>query len=492
MTKNYVAVDLGASSGRVILARADSSKITLEEVHRFENGPIENQENLQWDFSKLFGEIQTGLANAVKLTNGKIESIGVDSWGVDFGLLDANGQLLENPYHYRDKRTDGMMEKAFSIMPRQKLYNITGIQFMQFNTIYQLLALKLNRPELLKKTNKLVFMADLVSYFLCGNIFAEYTLASTSQLMDMKNGSWSSELFDDLSLPMDIMPPIVQPGTVVGKLKKQIAEKIGCGLIPVVAVGSHDTASAVASIPAKAETKWAYLSSGTWSLMGIELAGTLINEDTYKYQFTNEGGINKTIRLLKNIMGLWLIQECRRNWNKQGDKLSFSDLTTMASKARPFTAIINPNDSRFLSPCDMPKILNEYLLEHGYDKISDKGQLVRVIIESLAFYYRRVLEVLENMTASKIDVLHLVGGGIQNELLCQFTADSTGKKVIAGPIEATAMGNVVVQTIACGQIENIAQGRKLVENSVELKIYQPAQHEKWNEKYNKVKNIFEI
>jgi rhamnulokinase len=488
--KYYIAVDLGASSGRVIIGSADGEKIFLEEVHRFENGPIENEGSLQWDFAKIFREVETGLAKAVKRTGGKIESIGVDSWGVDFGLLDSKGHLLENPYHYRDKRTDTMMDSVFSSVPRENVYDITGIQFMQFNTIYQLQALKLKRPEILKKTNKLVFMADLVSYFLCDALFGEYTLASTSQLMDMKKGIWSQELFNALSLPMNIMPPIVKPGTIVGRVKKQIAEKIRSTAIPIVAVGSHDTASAVASVPAQTGSKWAYLSSGTWSLMGIEIPETLINDDTYKYQFTNEGGINNTIRLLKNIMGLWLIQECRRVWNKQGSKFSFSDLTMMAQKAKPFVAVIDPNDSRFLSQCDMPSVINEYLVEHGYAKINDPGQMIRVIVESLAFYYRRALEILENITDSKIEVLHLVGGGIQNEMLNQFTADSIGRKVIAGPVEATAMGNIVVQAITSGQIEDIAHGRRVIENSIPLKIYQPAEHKIWNEKYQQIKSIF--
>lgn len=490
-SKNYVAIDLGASSGRVILGMVSDGKISLEEIHRFENGPIETKGSLQWDFSKLIGEIETGLTKAVKHTDGKIESIAVDSWGVDFGLIDSKGNLLENPYHYRDKRTDTMMDKVFSIIPKRKLYEITGIQFMQFNTIYQLAALKFQRPEILKKTDKVIFIADLVAYHLCGNIYSEYTLASTSQLMDMRKGEWSKQIFGDLDLPLNVMPKVVQAGSVVGKLKKEIAEKFGCGQIKVVAVGSHDTASAVASVPA-AKDNWAYLSSGTWSLMGLELADTLINDESFKYQFTNEGGFKKTIRLLKNIMGLWLIQECRRVWNQNGPKLSFADLSAMAQKAKPFAAVINPNDNRFLAQCDMPAVINGYLTERGNAEISDKGQLIRVILESLALYYRRVLDLLADMKGSKIDVLHLVGGGIQNELLCQFTADSTGKKVIAGPVEATAMGNIMIQAIAAGQISDLDEGRKYIGNSVDLKIYNPREHQVWNEKYKQVKNLFEI
>jgi rhamnulokinase len=488
--KNYIAVDLGASSGRVILGRVRNGEITLEEMHRFENGPIQCGDSIRWDFAKLFGEIETGLTKAAKHI-GKIESISVDSWGVDFGLIDSRGKLFENPYHYRDKRTDTMMDEVFSIVPRKKVYDITGIQFMPFNSIYQLRALKLQQPASLKNTNKIILMADLVSYHLCGDIFSEYTLASTSQLVDMNAGKWSAELFEKLSLPMDVMPKIVQPGSVVGKLKKQIADKIGCAQIPIVATGSHDTASAVASVPAEGDN-WAYLSSGTWSLMGVEIAKPLINDATYKYQFTNEGGVYNTIRLLKNIMGLWLIQECRRNWNQQGEKMHFAELAEMAKNAKPFAAVINPNDSRFLAPCDMPAMINKYLVEKGGKEINDKGQLIRVIFESLAFYYRRVLEILEEITGKKIDVLHLVGGGIQNELLCQFTANSIGRKVVAGPVEATAMGNIMVQAIAAGQIANISEGRKAVAKSFELKTYQPADTQAWNKKYQEIKNILEI
>jgi len=476
--KNYIAVDLGASSGRVILGSVDNDKIALEEIHRFENGPIEENGSLRWDFAKLFGEISTGISKAVKQADGKIESIGVDSWGVDFGLIGSDGKLLENPYHYRDKRTDGMMDKAFAIAVKRTVYDSTGIQFMQLNTIYQLFALKSQKPEILKKAHKLIFMADLVSYYLCGEIFGEYTLASTSQLMNMKTGKWANELFDKLLLPMEIMPKIVQPGTIVGKLKKEFA----LGAIPVVAVGSHDTACAVASVPAS-EKNWAYLSSGTWSLMGVEVPNAVINDDTFRYEFTNEGGICGTIRLLKNIMGLWLVQECRRVWQEQGSKLSFAELTAMAEKAKPFAAVINPNDSRFLSMCDMPTKINEYLIQTGQPAITDKGQLIRVVLESLGFYYRKTIEIIEEIIKQNIDVLHLVGGGIQNELLCQFTADATGTKVVAGPVEATAMGNIMIQAMATGQIKSVNAGRALVAESFDLKIYQPANYKVWDEKY---------
>jgi rhamnulokinase len=299
----YIAVDLGASSGRVILGEVNRGKIVLDETHRFENGPIEENGSLRWDFTRLLGSIKTGIKKAVQKAGGEVESIGVDSWGVDFGLIDSDGNLLENPYHYRDGRTDGMMDKAFELMPKKTIYDATGIQFMQINSIYQLLSVSLEHPEILRKVDKIIFMAGLVAYHLCGEEFVEYTLASTSQLMDMKTGQWSREIFDKLSLPMDIMPKVVAPGTIVGKLKDDIAEEFGCGKMPIVAVGSHDTASAVAAVPAEEKTSWAYLSSGTWSLIGAEISEAIVDDKTFKYEFTNEGGVAGTIRLLKNSMG---------------------------------------------------------------------------------------------------------------------------------------------------------------------------------------------
>ena len=487
----YIAVDLGASSGRVMLGGLENGQICLEEIHRFKNGPTEGDGSLRWDFAKLFGDIKEGLKKAIKKADGQIESIGVDSWGVDFGLIDSDGKLLENPYHYRDSRTDGMMEKAFGRMSKEDIYKNTGIQFMQLNTIFQLLSLKLNRLELLEKADTLIFMADLVSYHLCGEAYGEYTLASTSQLMNMTAGQWSKDIFDKLSLPTDLMPKVVAPGTVVGQLTADIAAELGCEPIPIIAIGSHDTASAVAAVPAEEKTNWAYLSSGTWSLMGLEVPDAIIDDKTFKYEFTNEGGVAGTVRLLKNIMGLWLVQECRRVWNEQGEDLSFSEMVELAKNAKPFTGVINPNDSRFLGPCDMPAKINEYLAETGQQSVHDKGQIIRMILESLAFNYRWVLEKLQDISGKQIEVLHVVGGGIQNNLLCQFAASALGKKVVAGPVEATAMGNIMMQAIATGRVESVSQGRDVVKDSIELEKYQPIDSDLWAVKYQKAKVFFD-
>ncbi len=542
-SKKYIAVDLGAESGRIMLGSVSTDKLTLEEIHRFSNGPIEEgrvglapPSSLRWDFNRLLSEIKIGLGKAAKQAGDKVEGIGVDSWGVDFGLIDASGKLIENPYHYRDSRTNGMMEKAFKLtsLPREidlnkqscktsdesnisrgkrQIYDNTGIQFMQLNSVYQLLAMRLANSPVLAKAKKLIFMADLFSYYLCGQAFGEYSLASTSQLMDMRTGQWSKEIFSKLSLPMNIMPDIVAPGKVVGKMTRSIAEKIGCEQIPVIAIGSHDTASAVVAVPAISQgsgirgqrsgnkksltpdprsptpnhCNWAYLSSGTWSLMGVEVPKAIIDDKTFEYEFTNEGGAENTIRLLKNIMGLWLVQECKRQWERDGMELSYPELTEMAQKAKPFAANIDVDYSGFLAPGDMPKRINNYLAQTGQKKIEDKGQLIRAILEALALKYRWVIERIENIIGRKIDCLHIVGGGIQNELLSQFAADATGKRIVAGPVEATAIGNILMQAKATGQVKSLTEAREIVRNSFELKEYNPKDVSLWQERYNEIK-----
>ena len=484
--KKYIAVDLGAESGRVMLGSVSADKLTLEEIHRFGNGPIEEAGSLRWDFNKLFSEVKTGIGKAAKEAGTAVSGIGVDSWGVDFGLIDADGKLIENPYHYRDKQTNGMMEKAFEMMGKRKIYDCTGIQFMQLNSLYQLLAMRLANSQALSKTKKLIFIGDLFSYYLCGKVFGEYSLASTSQMMDMKTGQWSKAIFDKLSLPIEIMPDIVNTGTVIGQLTEPIADELGCNQIPVIATASHDTASAVAAVPAEENNNWAYLSSGTWSLMGVEVPEAIVNRKSFQYEFTNEGGVENTIRLLKNIMGLWLIQECKRQWQREGVELSYPEMTDMAQKAEPFARHIEPDYSGFLAPGDMPERINSYLAETGQKAIDDKGQMIRAILESLALKYRLVMQRLEDVAGKKLDCLHIVGGGIQNELLCQFTANAIGKKVIAGPIEATASGNILMQAKAAGQIKTLGKLRKIVRNSFELKEYQPQEASLWEEQYEKV------
>lgn len=480
---SYIAVDLGAESGRVMLGTVSGGRLELEEMHRFGNGPVEVRGALRWDFERLLSEIKTGIGRAAQSAEGNVAGIGVDTWGVDFGLLGADGELIEPPYHYRDSRTNGMMDTVFELMPKRQVYQHTGIQFMQLNSLYQLFATSVSDCGVLTRAKRLLFMADLFSYFLCGRAFGEYTLASTSQMMDMGTGRWSEPIFETLGLPLGIMPQIVQPGTVIGKLTDEVAQEIGCGQVPVIAVGSHDTASAVLGVPAAGD-RWAYLSSGTWSLMGVELPRAVVNDKTFEHEFTNEGGVQDTIRLLKNIMGLWLVQECKRQWQREGQDLSYGELAELASKARPFFGHIDCDCSDFLAPGDMPARINQHLSETGQAPTTDRGQMVRMILESLALKYRRTLKAIEDITGDTVEVLHVVGGGIQNELLCQFTASALGRKVVTGPIEATASGNILMQAQATGQIASVAEARQIVRNSFEMKEYQPQDAAHWEQQYN--------
>jgi len=484
----YIAVDLGAESGRVMLGELAGGKIILREMHRFANGPTQQGDSLRWDFNKLMTEILAGIGKAAAACPGA-RSIGVDTWGVDFGLLDQSGMLIENPYHYRDSRNNGIMEKVFAIVPKQKIYLQTGIQFMQFNSLYQLFAYKTQKPEVVAKADKLLFMPDLIVHALTGFMGAEYTIASTSQMLDMKTGRWADELIAALDLPRRILPDLVMPGIKVGTLKKDIAQKLGCAQIPVVECGGHDTASAVAGVPAAGNRSWAYLSSGTWSLMGIETPMAVVNETSMAMDMTNEGGVLNTNRLLKNIMGLWLVQECRRQWAKEGQELDYGQLTEMAAAAKPFTAVIRTEQPEFMAIGDMPGKINAYLTHTGQTPIQDKGQMIRVILESLAVRYAEVMEMLETLGGRKIEVLHIVGGGTKNELLNQFTADATGKTVITGPVEATVLGNVLMQAVAAGDVMSLTEGRKIIADSFEMKTYFPKARSEWKayiERYRKL------
>ena len=486
-SKNYIAVDLGAESGRVMLGTVSGERLRLTEIHRFTNGPIDIDGSLHWDLPTLLSEIKTGIKQAIQQAEGGIACIAVDSWGVDFGLLDEQGRLLENPYHYRDSRTDGMMDKAFEIVGKRAIYDQSGIQFMQLNTLYQLLAMVQSGDPILEKARTLVFIADLVAYYLCGEPYAEYTLASTSQFMNMKTGQWADVLLEKLQLPKNIFPPVVQPGTLVGTLTEQVATELGCSRIPIAAIGSHDTASAVAAVPAGPDGHWAYLSCGTWSLLGVEIPAPVINDQTFQFQFTNEGGVEGTIRLLKNIMGLWLVQECRRHWQSAGQDLSYAEITQMAADAAPFAAYIDPSYADFLSPGQMPQKIADYLKKTGQNAIEDKGTLIRSVLESLALNYAWVLQQLEQLSGHSIDTLHIVGGGIQNELLCQFAANATGKTVVTGPIEATASGNILMQAKAVGQVQHLEQIRAIVRNSFDLKEYLPDNIAPWQQQSKKYK-----
>lgn len=487
-TTNFLAFDLGASSGRAVVGRFDGEKLSLEEAHRFPNGPTRLLDSLHWNVLSLFTEMKNGLAKAAGLLDGKIAAMGVDTWGVDFGLLDKNGELIGNPYHYRDSRTDGMVEKACQIVPRAEIFNQTGIQFMQLNSLFQLVAMVQQQSTALEVADTLLFMPDLFNYWFTGQKTCEYTIASTSQAYNMATGQWATGLLERLGIPPHIFRQVIQPGTSIGPLLPHIAEEAGLPAgVSVIAPACHDTASAVAAVPVTGADagRFAYLSSGTWSLLGVELDSPVINEKSLAYNVTNEGGVANTIRLLKNLGGLWIVQECRRVWSQQERDYSFGELTDMAAAALPFAAMIDPDDALFLPPGDMEPRIAEFCRRTGQTPPANKGQVIRVALESLALKYRWVLDRLEELIENPIEVVHIVGGGTQNRLLNQFAANATGRRVVTGPIEATAIGNILLQMLAVGQISSLGEGREVVRRSFPVETYDPQDTPVWSEAYER-------
>ena len=480
---NYLAFDLGAESGRAILGQVDNGRITLRELHRFQNRLVPLHGHLYWDLLHLFAEIQHALqlAGREKIA---LAGIGVDTWGVDFGLLDRDGALLANPVAYRDHRTDGMMEKVFAQMPREEIYRLTGIQFLQINTLFQLYAMVETKSPLLQIAQRLLFIPDLINFMLTGRQVTEFTFATTSQLFNPSTRNWAEPIFAQLGLPRHLMAEIIEPGTTVGPLRRELLNASGLNEVPVIAVGCHDTASAVAAVPAAVE-HWAYLSSGTWSLMGVETLAPVINARALEMNFTNEGGVAGTIRLLKNIMGLWLLQECRRQWQRDGRHYDYAQLTHEAETAAPFRSLINPDAPAFLNPENMPQAIADFCRRTQQPVPQNDGEFSRCIYESLALQYRRVMAMLEELQGKKIEVLHIVGGGSQNALLNQFTADVIGKPVLAGPIEATALGNVAVQAMAVGEFRHLAEARQAIRNSFPIQEFHPRDSAPWDEAYQR-------
>jgi rhamnulokinase len=491
-TSNYLALDLGAESGRGLLGRFDGQRLTLEEVHRFSNGPVRMMDTLYWDLPRLFEEAKTALRRGIA-HSGALDGIGVDTWGVDFGLVGRGETLLGNPVHYRDARTDGMLDAAFERMSRTRIYEITGLQFLPFNTVYQLLALAQSHSPLLEVAETLLMMPDLFSWLLTGRRAGERTNASTTQLLDPHSGAWSDEICQSLELPRAILPDLLEPGSELGTLQSSVAEDVGLTCSPKVIVpATHDTASAVAAVPApvfmtsasvsrySAPPDWCYLSSGTWSLLGVEVPHPVINAETMRYNFTNEGGVAKTTRLLKNIMGLWLVQECRRTWSRVGRELSYQELTAQAEAATPFVSLVDPDDITFLAPGDMPARLAAFCTRTGQAPPVDEGAMVRCCLESLALKYRWAIDRLESILGTSIKTIHVVGGGTKNTLLCQFTANACGRPVHAGPVEATAIGNILMQAIGCGRLGSIAELRAVVARSFPLTVYEPRQTDVWS------------
>lgn len=480
--KIMLAVDLGASSGRVMAGAFDGKRISLEEVNRFANEGHNIHGSWHWDFLRLFADIKSGLRAASKKYGASVVSAGIDTWGVDYGLVDARGRLLGLPYQYRDPRTRDIEPRVCRKMARRKIYEITGIQFMFLNSMLQLYSEVETRSAALANAHRILFSPDLLNFWLTGVMANEYTIASTSQVMDARTRTWSKPLIKAMGIPSNIFGDIVKPGTILGAVTKDVGAEVGLPKLKIIAPGTHDTASAVAAVPARGNDH-AYLSSGTWSLMGVETREPVINETSYRLNFTNEGGIGGSIRVLKNICGLWLIQESQRAWERAGEKLSFAQIAAAAAKAKPFLAVIDPDSPDFAPPGDMPARIRAFCKRTGQKVPATYGEVARVIYESLALKYRRIFGFLEELTGRRIATLHIVGGGVQAKLLNQFTADALNRPVIAGPVEATALGNILLQLMATREIRSLEEGREIIRASFPTESYAPKNTTAWDDAF---------
>lgn len=490
--KHYLALDFGAESGRGILGVLSNGTLELSEVHRFLTGPVKlptryletDQEHdsecsLVWDFIRFWEEAKTSITNAAQ--KGPLTSIGVDTWGVDFALLDKNGALIAYPYHYRDNRTDGMLEKAFELMSKEKIYEITGNQFMKLNTLFQLLSMQVNDSPSLKIADRLVMVPDLINYWLTGRAVSEYTEATTSQIFDARNGVWSEEIISAMGFPKHIFPEIVPPGTLLGGLRPSLAKELACNA-KIVVPATHDTGSAVAAVPAE-EKDYIWISSGTWSIIGTNTPAPIINADSYRHNFTNEGGINRTNRFSKNVTGLWIVQQCRNDWRKLGKDYSYTELTQLAQHAPHLKSFIDPDFSEFLEMGDMEGKVRNYCRLTDQPIPEGESEVIRAVLQGLALRYRYVIEDLERISGKRATAIHIVGGGTKNTLLNQLTADATGRKVITGPVEATAIGNIITQALAMGDIADYQHGVEVIKRSFEINTYVPGDQTSWNKAF---------
>jgi rhamnulokinase len=479
----YLGIDLGAESGRVIAGLWNGKTIKLEEVHRFPNGPVLLGDTLRWDVLRLWAEIQNGLTLAAKKYGKSIVSVGADTWGVDFVLLNKQDEILGQPYNYRDARTRGGLERAFKKVPRAEIFAQTGLQFMELNSLYQLLAWHQHSPSILDAADCLLFMPDFFHWCLCGSRVVEFTNASTSQFMHPLKRNWSLAMLKQFGLPTHFLPKIVTPGTKLGAIRKSLADRTGLSGVNVVAPPTHDTASAVAGVPTAntGRANWAYISSGTWSLMGAEVQEAALGSRALALNMTNEGGLDGTYRLLKNIMGLWLVQQCKRAFDAKGRKLDYAQLAKLAGEAKPLRSIVNPDDSRFLNPPDMPKAIQDFCKETGQPVPKSEGELVRCAYESLALKYREVLGWLEELGGDHIEVIHIVGGGSQSRILNQFAADACQRPVVTGPVEATAMGNLLTQVRASGELKSLGEMRDVIRKSSQVARFEPGDTSAWRD-----------
>lgn len=488
MSKKVLAFDFGASSGRAMLAEFDKEnmKINMTEIHRFPNLPITQNGTMYWDVLRLLGEMKQGILLAKKY--GKIDAIGIDTWGCDFGMIDKDGNLLSNPVHYRDRRTEGMLEKLYSeVIPQAELYGRTGTQSLRINTIYQLYYLYTAKRELMSCVDKILMIPDLFAYFLTGKKRTEITDASTTNILDPRTLEWDMELVEKLSIDKKIFAEFIRPGEVYGELSDEICNELECDKIPVVAVATHDTASAVVS--AATDENTAYISCGTWSLFGTEMPKPILTAESEKYGITNEIGYNGSVRFLKNIMGLWLVQQSKRHWEMSGEKLNYTILGDEARAAEPFKCFVDSDAPEFEFGENLPDKIAKFCAKMNQYVPQTRGETVRCIYQSLAMKYRHTVKMLRDVTGMNITKINMVGGGIQDKTLCQNTANATGCTVIAGPVEATVMGNIAVQLIALGEIKDLAEARKIIANSADYAYYQPEDKELWDEHYNEYLNI---
>ena len=477
-----LAIDLGASSGRGIVGSFDGEKLTLRENHRFSNDPMYINGRFTWDILRIYFEIKNSITKTI-IDGDDIASMGIDTWGVDYGLVDKNGRLMANPIHYRDTRTENVTDYVKNFVSPEEIYNVTGIQAIDFNTLNQLAVEKRDNAEGFDRADKILFIPDLLNYFLTGKMATEYTIASTGMILDANSRKISSELISKLGIPESKFAPMVEPGTNLGALLPSITDEVGKNRIQVYTTASHDTASAVIAVPAT-DKDFIYISSGTWSLMGAELDAPLINDATRAANLTNEGGAMGTIRFLKNIMGLWIIQESRRQWKREGKDYSFAQMEAWAKECTPFRSLINVDYKSFGTPGNMPEKIREYCRMTGQPVPESVGEIVRCIYESLALKYRYTVDTIGQLRGKPATMINVVGGGTKDKFLSQMTADACGIPVCAGPEEATAIGNLIMQCIAQGAIKDLAQAREVVANSFEMKHYQPCtEREAWDEAY---------
>lgn len=484
----YLALDLGAGSGRAIVGTIEDGRIRLDEVHRFNNEPVKLGDTLYWDFLSLFQNIKEGIHRAIN-KGYDLRGIAVDTWGVDFGLIDKKGRLISNPVCYRDSRTQGMMGKATSRISKEKLYTITGIQQMEINSVFQLLSLEKDDGLTLLVADKLLFIPDLINYYLTGKVYNEYTIASTSQLLNAKIRDWELDLFDQLELSSHLVSDIVHPCSVIGKLKREFTGEAGTSEIPVFAVGSHDTASAIAAIPSEG-SEWAFLSSGTWSLLGIQAEEPILTPEAMMSNFTNEGGVGNKILFMCNITGLWLLQRLIAEWERGDKECSYDYLLSECSESEPFGSVVNTDDPAFTHPVSMSGAIQEYCNKTGQLLPQTKGELVRCVLESLALKYHFVMKKLEACSGRSIKHLAVVGGGSQNELLNQYIADALGVEVVVGLTEATATGNILQQAVTDKTIANLKEGHLIVKNSFNFRSYYPESNLEWKAFASKVSHLF--